>query len=147
MPTRIVTIDKQSFTGINMMSAATEFGNKLLATYWDNKDVDAVVSCFADDAVWHVNTMPPARGRQALAETTKTLMASTKSSKHYGLTGYESSDGKMWTVRGNVAYEMEGKDEPVHCVFCDVMAMNEDRSKIVECWTYMDTSPLSAAAK
>ncbi|CAB9511161.1 expressed unknown protein [Seminavis robusta] len=120
---------------------ALEFGTKLLVDYWDSKDVDAFVGCFTEDAVWTVNTSPPAQGIEAVKQVTEALMRLTKGSKHSELVGLVSNDGTTYTVYGKVSYEIEGYEGAVDCSFCDVITVKD--GKVAECSTFMDTAPLN----
>ena len=116
----------------------------LLATHWDARDVESFVDAFADDSTWTVNASPPAVGKQAIKDLAQGIMSSSKSSRHFDLhVVVQTVPLEAVTVcHGAVEYEMEGKNKNVVCRFCDVFELDND--KIVKCWTYMDTAPLSA---
>lgn len=108
---------------------------------WDKGDVEGYVSSYADNAVWIVNTSPPAEGKEGITGMTKGLMAIGTGWKHYDLVGIEAGD--TWTFHGKVDVTPGGKDAPVTMTFCDVMTMKN--GKIVKDHLFLDTGPLSAA--
>ena len=140
-------------------TATSNFDPKvLLATYWDSKDVTGFVNCFASDASWKVNTSPDVVGLEAIEGLTKAIMATSKSSRHHDLKvvcqeeesaviggGTTTSiKPKTYVIHGAVEYGMLDESKPnVICRFCDVMEMNTEGNKIMKCWTYMDTTPLT----
>eukprot|EP01025_Chloroclados_australasicus_P015173 TRINITY_DN17237_c0_g1_i2.p4 TRINITY_DN17237_c0_g1~~TRINITY_DN17237_c0_g1_i2.p4 ORF type:complete len:134 (-),score=15.06 TRINITY_DN17237_c0_g1_i2:170-571(-) len=121
--------------------------SNLLVKAFDDKDLEAFSSHWAEDGEWITNGGPPSRGPAAVAELAKLYQGMVKDSRHFelhALSSNENDDGThTYCCHGKVEYtKLDGLKAVCH--WCDVFDVYTD-GKVKKGLTFMDTAPLGLA--
>ena len=112
-----------------------------LCDYVDNKNIEGIKSCFADDAVIYVNGHPPVNGKEGVQMCCDGIMKMAKKVRHFDLRIIPGAKSNELVCHGNGEYDVEGTGKDIiFRRFCDVYTLTEDGSKIQELYTFMDVT-------
>jgi limonene-1,2-epoxide hydrolase len=105
---------------------------------WERREVDVILECFADDAVYHATPLPPIVGKAALADWVAHFadVPPGRLDVHH-----QAASGDIVINERTDYITLNGK--PVTLAICAVFALEDGR---IKSWReYFDTGPAKAA--
>ncbi|MFK7914696.1 MAG: limonene-1,2-epoxide hydrolase family protein, partial [Pseudomonadales bacterium] len=106
---------------------------------WNERDLEAIVDCFADDAVYHNIPMEPVQGKQGIREAISGFVAGASAIQWDMLHIAENATGAVLTERLD-KFEMGGK-----WIAVPVMGTFEVRDDLIVAWRdYFDLAGFQA---